>query len=967
MANGINPNDINVPPNMAFPMPEEQQNQRPGYVGLFYSAIKSRVVGANETDNARYQAEYGTEAPKAYYQRVLSWGYNKATSAVRNVLPTPVVAVADFIMGQQADPNAPQVANIDFMDQLKQLMANPASKKIASYVIPYIQSSIDALIFANSENERLLNTLDPIRAQVGDLQRDLNADEAQFQASWSSLSESIRNLPPLSVNGVLVYSGPEIVDPIQIQPITEDMLVTPDRPASIDEAKERTDFAATQFIETYSSYSTILLVNFLLRKKEQRYDLRKILGAMETDYPELTQTCPREAFILTFKKAISEDPNIGVLKKFFFSSRFTLGFLYWTSNRLIKKTTRAVLNDVREKVQKFKNHETPTLNPDIAGFGMANKVLCRITNMFRSVTEGPSERLPIGSLEDIMDKISKDPCFWDGKTDAELKELVANKLVNEYLPRRTSCRDFLTWVDEKHWLLTPLKMLAIPLAIRDYISNKITNHLARKILNESDILTTLINGLKTKRGESTQIELTIYRAIRHQLVGVYKEISQPGQNRNRNIEVSEDTVKEIQSLCHQLVKVKHLRDLKDVDAVRNYFTSNPSVLENLEKTLIEQNGEIIGKLIYSIYKALLDDISVEVQFKSVLEAVNSSAINPPVTDEELKKQIAAEKKAIETLASVILRKTVDQTIDSFFNPQDLNSTIVKEIKGIVRLPSFTGGLSCVVNANNLLDKKGYAKQLNEQIIAARQQIAVLTHRLGQQSSNPSDENAERQYIQKVTTQLDHCQQASSRLMNACILQRMRTKPKDLFNLMKDSIEQVPADTNQKEYFARQLDRFKSILTTNRQSILEFSNGPHLIGSFEKLIKVFQRCAHSQTTQELQAARADFTPIIQSFLEDLEQSPFQTDPETISNEIDEVSRLLTTYFSNESELSRLLEERVEAQQLAIHLIPKNSGIARFAKNQIAVALDRYMKGAIPLLRDPLIFSVGIGTVLDEFVQ
>ncbi|MBU6149559.1 MAG: hypothetical protein KGQ54_05135, partial [Verrucomicrobia bacterium] len=281
-------------------------------------------------------------------------------------------------------------------------------------------------------------------------------------------------------------------------------------------------------------------------------------------------------------------------------------------------------------------------------------------------------------------------------------------------------------------------------------------------------------------------------------------------------------------------------------------------------------------------------------------------------------------------------------------------------------PSFTGGLSCVVNANNLLDKKGYAKQLNEQIIAARQQIAVLTHRLGQQSSNPSDENAERQYIQKVTIQLDHCQQASSRLMNACILQRMRTKPKDLFNLMRDSIEQVP-DTNQKEYFARQLDRFKSILTTNRQSILEFSNGPHLIGSFEKLIKVFQRCAHSRTTEELEAARADFTPIIRSFLEDPEQSPFQTDPETISTEINEVSVLLTTYFSNESELSRLLEERVEAQQLAIHLIPKNSGIARFAKNQIAVALDRYMKGAIPLLRDPLIFSVGIGTALDEFVQ
>lgn len=111
----------------------DSQDQTTGYsyAGLFYSAVRSRLVGANETDQRRYKAAYGQEAsaPAAYYQRALSWGCNKATSAVRNVLPTPVVAVADFIMGQQADPNAQQAANIDFRDQLKQLMAHPASKK----------------------------------------------------------------------------------------------------------------------------------------------------------------------------------------------------------------------------------------------------------------------------------------------------------------------------------------------------------------------------------------------------------------------------------------------------------------------------------------------------------------------------------------------------------------------------------------------------------------------------------------------------------------------------------------------------------------------------------------------------------------------------------------------------------------------------------------------------------------------
>ncbi len=931
------------------------------YAGLFYSAVRSRLVGANETDHLRYQAAYGegASAPAAYYQRAIRWGVHRAVSAATNFLPHPLGQVARLAIGDVNSAPAPQIQNNDFMDQLKQLMNSPISKSVAGVVIPYVESGIEALIAANSTNPSLA-ILTNVKEALTGVKFALNRRVEDFNAAWENLVEVIRDLPPLSVHGFAVYSGPNVAEQVQLQPITAAMLEVPPRPATIEGAKADTDFAKETFVQTYSSYSTVLLINLLLHKKTDPYDFRDVLGIMETRYLELSGTSPKEAFILAFKEKISSDQNLGFFKKFLFSSRYVLSFLYWFSNRLIDKTTQTVLTDVRQNVEAFKNPESPTLNPDIAGFRMATRILSRITNMFRSVQEMPSDQRPLGSLEQIMEKISKDPKFWDGKTDAQLKELVANKLVNEYLPRVTLAEDFLVWTN-KHPILIPLKMLAIPLYALEYFPNRAVNILARKIINESDILTTLIDGIRTKRGQATSIELTTYRAIRQQLAGVYQGLMNPTGEQGPEVHVNGDTVIEIQSLCHLLVKVKHLRDLKDVDAVRAYF-GVLSTVENIEKALIDQHGETIGKLVYGIYKALLDDISVEVQFKSVLDALVSSIKNPPISQESLQQQIDSEKAAIETLSSVILRRTVDQAIDSYFEPKDQNSKIIQEVKKIVPLSQFIESIQNIRQSRNPADRKGYAQQLDTQIMAARQQLIVLTHKLTQESPNPTDLRAELDYINKLIAQLDAYQIMSSYLMDACILNRMATKPEHLIASIERMISEISPQENT-DALNRRLESIKRLFRTQRETIGELSNGPKLIQEFQATIRVYDDCINGRSQTLI---LADLKAKCQTHLESLkDQTSILSlmDEAFVARQIEE----LRETFIQGSELDRLLKEQLVLQQLDIRLISKDSAVAKFAKNQAAARLDQYMKGVIPLLRDPLIFSVGIETLLVEFVQ
>lgn len=936
------------------------------YPGLFFSAVRSRLVGANQTDQRRYQAAYGegASAPTAYYQRAIRWGVHRVVSAATNFLPHPLGQVARLAIGDVNSAPAPQIQNNDFMDQLKQLMNSPISKSVAGLVIPYVESGVEALIAANSTNP-LLAILTNVKEALTGVKLTLNRREEEFNAAWGNLAEVIRTLPPLSVHGFGVYSGPNVAEQVQLQPITAAMLEVPPRPATIEGAKADTDFAKETFVQTYSSYSTVLLINLLLHKKTDPYDFRDVLGIMETDYLALSETSPEEAFILAFKATISADPDLGFFKKFLFTSRYVLSFLYWFSNRLIDKTTQTVLTDVRQNVEAFKKPESPTLNPEIAGFGMANRILSKITNMFRYVKEMPSEKLPSGSLEQIMEKISKDPSFWDGKTDAQLKELVANKLVNEYLPRVTLAEDFLAWTN-KYPILIPLKMLAIPLYALEYFPNRAVNILARKIINESDILTTLIDGVRTKRGQATSIELTTYRAIRQQLAGVYQGLMDPSDEQEPEVHVDEvhvdgDTVKEIQSLCHLLVKVKHLRDLKDVDAVRAYF-GVPSTVENIEKALIDQHGETIGKLVYGIYKALLTDISVEVQFKSVLDALVSSIKTPPISQESLQQQIDSEKAAIETLSSVILRRTVDQAIDSYFEPKDQNSKIIQEVKKIVPLSQFIESIQTIRQSHNPADRKGYAQQLDTQIVAARQHLIVLREKLQQERPNPTDLQAELNYINKLIAQLDACQIMSSYLKDACILQRMATKPEYLIASIERMISEISPRENT-DALKRRLKDIERLFRTQRETIGELSNGPKLIQEFQATIRVYDDWINGRFQQ---GSLADLKAKCQTHLESLKD---QTSRHSFMDEAFVVGQIeeLGERFIQGSELDRLLKEQLVLEQLDIHLISKDSAVAKFAKNQAAAILDQYMKGVIPLLRDPLIFSVGIETLLDEFVQ
>jgi hypothetical protein len=961
------------------PPPQPARAPYSAYPGLFLSAVSSRLVGPTERDQRRYAAVYGqgTPAPAAYYQRAINWGLNQAASAARwglnqagsaalNLLSSHVQPLARLAIVNDDSESAPVAQNNDFMDQLKQLMNSPISKGLARFVIPYVESGVNALVAANTGNHQTHNLLQRVQEALTGVKQNLNNSEEAFNAAWEILAEVIRNLPPLSMHGVGVYSGPNVEDQVQLQPITDAMLEVPPRPASPEDARADTDFAKENFVQTYSSYSTVLLINLLLNKKTNPYDFRDVLGIVDSEYLELSETSPKEAFILAFKKKISEDDDLGLFKKFLFSSRHVLSFLYWFSNRLIDKTTQTVLTDVRRNVAVFKNTETPALNPEIAGFGMANRILSKIRNMFSKVTELSSERLPVGSLEEIMERISKDPSFWDGKTDAQLKELVANKLVNEYLPRVTLAEDFLAWTN-KHPARIPLKMLAIPLYALEYFPNRAVNILARKIINESDILTTLIDGVRTKRGQATSIELTTYRAIRQQLAGVYQGLMNPGGEQGPEVHVDGDTVKEIQSLCHLLVKVKHLRELKDVDAVRTYFQV-PSTVENIEKALIDQHGETIGKLVYGIYKALLEDISVEVQFKSVLDALVSSIKNPPISPESLKQQIASEKEAIETLSSVILRKTVDQAIDSYFEPKDQNSKIVQEVKKIVPLTQWFQSIQTIRDSQNLADKKGYAQQLRTQVMAARQHLIVLTRKLTQEGSNPTDHRNELNYIGKVKDQLDECQTMSSHLMDACIIIRMGTKPAALLETL--SYREIFGSRELEDATRHniRLNQFKENFRKQKDTIGELSNGAELICRFQSVIRAYEkwidvnyngnnsRRAKRTAIREFKKHKEALTTILKSHAQ-YGDAQFQTG---ILEELNEK-------FTENSNLHQILEESLPLEQLDIHLFSGNSAVAEFAKNQAATRLDQYMKGVIPLLRDPLIFSVGIGTLLDEFVQ
>jgi len=199
-------------------------------------------------------------------------------------------------------------------------------------------------------------------------------------------------------------------------------------------------------------------------------------------------------------------------------------------------------------------------------------------------------------------------------------------------------------------------------------------------------------------------------------------------------------------------------------------------------------------------------------------------------------------------------------------------------------------------------------------------------------------------------------------MDACILNRMATKPEHLIASIERRIAEIRSDENT-DALKRRLEDIERQFRTQRETIAELSNGPKLIQEFQAAIRVYDDWISGRFKGSLRKLKTECQEHLKSLR--VETSIHRLmDEAFVADQLEE----LKATFTRNSALDELLKEQpLVLQQLDILLISKDSPVARFAKNQAAARLDQYMKGVIPLLRDPLIFSVGIETLLDEFIK
>jgi hypothetical protein len=864
---------------------------------------------------------------------------------------------------------------LSLLDRFEALLKHPRFRVIgSSLLIPVLLSILEKVQKFSESAPQLKPHLKSIEEKFEVLKCAIEHSPETVQKAFGDLKASLSSLPPVSIQGVRVYSGQEIPLPAE-PPKQDDLLTHSSRPKNITQAKELTDITAKRFIQAFSGFSTVSLVNFFLDKKgEDQYDFGLIAKEINKENA-LHEEADSTLVLQHLRNKIKNDRTISWFKRFIFGSKLVLNFFLWFSQKIITASTNKTLSEMRSDLEHLKQNRN---SKNMLLFELVNESLSNVLEMYRFIGEAKPGMLPPGSLETTLNKVSAYPLFYKGLTKEQIKTKVADKVVSSYLPRVELEEGYLKLIKGVPGE-TFLKALLPVVKLLDFFPNKLMSWLSNKLLKETDAVGIIMGSVTTKRNRSTQLELTILRSLREELADAYTDMQKnQTAKRSSSAPLHGGEIKEIQALCNHINKLRRLKGFTTSDQVRSYM-SNPPAIEKVEEFLIDKNKEVLNELFMSIYSSVTDDISIETQLKSVFEtSISSLKSNDTDSQETIQSQIASEKGSIDRLLRSILEIAIDRGIDTALSNKPLQVESMENIQKIVLISSVRdalGRLQAPSSDND--DRRSAATKIREDIQSMTLQLELLKNSQIKGNKLASvDRDLFLKRLGPIQSELEVALGCSVKLQDYFAVKALRFHPTNHFqqlSLCKESLQivltakedGVELRNKALESTYSRLESLKKQTNLNRHSLKRLTEGQNLIGELEEIygkIEVFY-----------QAFKQNQQPPTEDDLAELESSITQLEKwkgyfEGLSCEATKNQNLsqLQSIFADESALSHLVKKPLEKTEVDISLL-KDSSLLNMAKGQVTRILNGYMDGVIDHLTDPLIHDVSVKTVLGKFIS
>ncbi|MFZ4772568.1 MAG: hypothetical protein ACOYK9_01075 [Chlamydiia bacterium] len=847
----------------------------------------------------------------------------------------------------------------DYLDELESLLNRPASKFLARFVLPILQGALLKIRELNANNPQVLPLLDEVENNIRAVEKSLLESEEVFLRAFDALKKTIRNLPPLSVHGFKIYDGPSIEStavalPNPISSLTETIEPT------LEEARAKTDIAAKKFEETSIQYLTHELMSFFVGQTDcPENHLRSVTRIAEEIEP-IPSTPSKASFIKAVCRKIRQDTTIPWIKRRFFSLYPVVSFAYWFCGQLTTKSIRQMISYLRNSIEEIKVQKGSTLNPNMFLVKVLNGALHNNLEIFKHIGLSKPGDLRAGSLKEIIQETSKDPRFFEGMSDNELYSKVADQLAELFIPK-------IVWPKPLNWLT--------------FVPNKILAWGSRKILKEINFVPKMVAKIQPRHNKPTQIELKIYSILREKLFSIYKKIQDRSESESTTTQVRSDCVQDLKELCYNLNKVRRVQGLGSVDEIRRYAETKP-LMEKGEELLIDLNEKTLGNLLMNIYKAVLEDVSLETQLESLLCSVANSLEDPiSSSNDQLQADINYEKDLIEQLMKEILQTSVSQGIDAAIESNQPTVKSSEQIQKIVSLEGIREKLTDLDKATDPSIRKTHAIQLRNQLIATDQHIEIFINKIGMDESlSRTDRHQYLVHLSNIRSALDAAHLLSRNVMDGTILDRSKAAPPSslvkmaedlkgqLSELRISVVDQATIRPEHIETLRRRFKNFSNLFSHAEGTINELSNGRELLSQLKgcqvEFIKNFKLL---QENPSIEVAKNLPLQELNNLIRKLKESADQSAEIALKKTLRENIQKLSALFAQNSPLDDLIKQPVESKVVDIQWMQKDSTLVKIGKQQTAAAINKYLDGLFPILSDPVAYDVAIRTALLRFVR
>ena len=789
-----------------------------------------------------------------------------------------------------------------------------------------------------------------------------NKSPEEIRSAFRLFTQVLNQRPPIALQGVGIIGAGSLSEPVSIRPLDEDLLTPSHRHETFEVAKEVTDHTMARFQHAFSAYSTLSICNLFIKTSDQtKYEYPELLEKIELKKLGCGSLSEKEFFIRELQNLIQKDKEANWLKRFFFGSRHVLSLIFWFSEKIVSVCSQSILTKMRSDMQQI-HCESGESSTKRLPFELLNSPLSNMIRMYRSAAQPePGKHRDPGSLETVMESVSKEPGFYDGMSETTLKNRVADKIISDYLPRVKLEEGYLELIKGLPGQ-SVLKVLLPIVRALDYIPNKFIAWFSRKLLNETDALTVIFDSIKTKRNQSTNLELTIYQSLHEELARVYKGMQDPGNEDAAEVQLSSQGLKEIRALCHQIAQIRRLKGFTTEKQLSDYMKNGKPLAEQAEGYLIDQNETILGDLFMSVYRSVTDKISLETQLNTVVETAISSIESSANPDPgALQKQIASEKDSIGRLMRSILQISIDRGIDSALESKPYQTEAMAQIKKMVSIQLLRESIKNLKNnnSNRRSDKAANAHNLRLLLKAAQRQILVYSSSLDRsQTLNPTDLNLLKTRLSTIIASLDEILLQASVLTDRYTYESLVSKPEALIKrLLAVLANPVPGNK-------RELGAIRELFIASRHLFNKFSQWGDLDSSITSACALAGKLTSQEGSRLGQEQRA-LIDEVSAKLRALEQTFSALPDNLVSNET--ILEQLEQASSEGQELNNLLEAPLERQEVNIPFLTKDSSVVRMAKNQATSVLNSYLNDMVVLLADPLLHEVTLKTWLASFVN